>query len=233
MTDEALTWDNALSEITAMLQGRAPFSVEEESAVMQAWARNPAAVMTLARKAAAAYANGTIARPWAWLAKAASAEADKRVNRSVTADPTGEIDTAERKAVVWMRNIGVHYDRWSEVEDDLFGERGLLRHWRDDPLLLEGWRDRWVSLRPEGAAAEVEALMRADLWRASPASEGWVKPEHRKQAAADLAAWAEGINPHAADPLVPQVDLHTIVGIWAKVVRVDPTDQALSALRSL
>lgn len=171
----ATVWGDALAEIVEMFQGRDPFNAEEEQAVLRAWQESPAAIMALAEKAGHAYAAGTIRYPWAWLAKAAAEAGKKRPSPSSSANPVLELDQAEVRAGQWMRVTGLHYDRWSEVEDELFGERGVLRPWHSDEKLIEQWRVEWEQARPLGEEVDREEQLRAVRWMASPPARQWSK----------------------------------------------------------
>lgn len=63
-----------------------------------------------------------------------------------------------------MRAAGKHYDRWPEVEEELFGERGLLSAY-DSPKLREKMRALWDEARPEGELIEKQAEERAEKWK--------------------------------------------------------------------
>jgi hypothetical protein len=136
---------------------------EDEEAIIQAFEQNPLLVMKMIDDVANALGNGEI--KWAWSTFAA------RVNRSNTT-PAREViaDTGHSKerlilrAEQWIRNTGCHFDRESEVEDELFGDRGLLQGYPDQ-LLKQRMLTLWQQCRPEGERIEAETIQAANKWK--------------------------------------------------------------------
>lgn len=217
MTDSN-TWQEALEAITEGFQGRGPFNADEEGKVMRAWRDSPASVMDLATKAAHSYAAGTISRPWAWLAAAADGAKTKRPRPDTVANPVLELDAAERRARAWMRTAGPHFDRWEEVEDELFGDRGPLHAWRSDSALLDEWREQWEQARPAGVRAELAAAMRSEMWAANPLNANRVKDTARH--AARVQQWALGEIPGSGhpDPTAPHLPPDEVKALLVEVV---------------
>lgn len=160
-----MTWEEALEEINSGFGGIGPFNAAEEATVQKAWKDAPAHVMDLAQKTAASFRAGTVGKPWAYLAGAC--QRLQKVSGSVTANPVLELSKAERLAEVLLRSNLVHFDRWSEVKDELFGDRGHLRPWAADEVLVQAWKDRWQAVVAAGRRSHTEALIRADRIAAS------------------------------------------------------------------
>lgn len=69
------------------------------------------------------------------------------------------------QAEQWLRTCGIHFDRESELEDELFGDRGLLRPWADDIALRGQMLTAWRELRPRGEQLEQDTDERAEHWK--------------------------------------------------------------------
>jgi hypothetical protein len=163
------TWGEAKEEIVSLLGGKTPFTADEETRVQTAWVNEPAHVMDLARTTGVSFAAGNIAYPWAWLAKCCEGQ-KKGANARAKSNPVLELDKATRSASTQMRNVLVNFDRWAEVEDELFGDRGTLRPWASDPLVKAEWKVKWeeqlelekVALKNREAREAKERLDRKD-----------------------------------------------------------------------
>lgn len=59
-------------------------------------------------------------------------------------------DHARDRAEKWMRVAGRYFPTWTELHDELFGERGKLRAW---PQLEQHFHDLYDDLATEEAAA--------------------------------------------------------------------------------
>jgi hypothetical protein len=68
------------------------------------------------------------------------------------------------RAEAWIRNAGFHLDE-SELEDELFGARGLLRDRAGDVILRSRLRSYWWSYQPAKQRLEADELERAEEWR--------------------------------------------------------------------
>jgi hypothetical protein len=68
------------------------------------------------------------------------------------------------RAEAWLRNAGFHLDE-SEAEEELFGERGLLRERAGDVILRSRLRSYWWSYQPARLRLEAEEAERAEEWR--------------------------------------------------------------------
>ena len=158
------TWGEMRAEISAQFAGHVPYDEASERLCMEAWQRNPARVASEVQRLAGAQASGQVRFPWSVLAKMAPS-IGAEVDRGAVADPTAARSKAVRCFDSWLRNAGIHYDRWVEVADEIFGERGMLRHWRDDDALIGYVKHSWEEHKHIGAEVEREALERAASYR--------------------------------------------------------------------
>jgi hypothetical protein len=68
------------------------------------------------------------------------------------------------RAEAWIRNAGFHLDEL-ELEDELFGELGLLKERAGDVILRSRLRSYWWSYQPGRQRLEAEEAERAEEWR--------------------------------------------------------------------
>jgi len=120
------------------------------------YARAPHAVERAIDRVADDYDNGTVRSPWGVLK---SRVQQIQVDAKAATRSTGREKAIER-AEQRMRNELLHYDRWPEVQDELFGDRGTLRE-HDTPALHQRMHTLWTQLRPAGELVEAEAEERA------------------------------------------------------------------------
>jgi hypothetical protein len=85
------------------------------------------------------------------------------------------------EAEKWVRIAGVHFNRWDEVHDELFGERGKLRSWRSDEQLVTRMHELWLRVRPGGEKVEREEIERAEGWKASRPATETIGPKGRNR----------------------------------------------------
>jgi hypothetical protein len=79
----------------------------------------------------------------------ASQDREKRINR----------------AEQWIRTTGCHYDRDTEIVDELFGDRGLLEQYAQDTGLVTIMTTLWQERRPIGEQIEQDAITAANKWK--------------------------------------------------------------------
>lgn len=127
---------------------------ETEQDVLEHFQRSPALVIEEIASVGQSVQSGSVRSGWAVLRKRLGAV--DRANVIVSAEPSREkrISQAEQ----WMRVAGLHFDRWDEVEDELFGDRGKLRSW---PELKERMQSLWSEQRVIGELVEREEIERA------------------------------------------------------------------------
>lgn len=111
-------------------------------------ARHPETLRATVNRIADKHAAGAIASPWGVI----RAEIDKLANVQPLVKRSNDRERALQRAEQWMRAAGAHFDRYDEIHDELFGERGQLRAW---PELEPRIRKLYDTVRPslEEAAA--------------------------------------------------------------------------------
>jgi hypothetical protein len=133
-----------------------------EQRILDVWERHPQLVLDAAEHVAERYERGAIRSPWAVLAKHvedAAANADRADRPAMRRDKAKQRARAEQ----WLRATGVHFDLEREVEDELFGDRGMLRAYADDDGLREAMLALWQHERPRALRSELEAAGRMRL----------------------------------------------------------------------
>jgi hypothetical protein len=99
----------------------------------------------------------------------------------LAAAPGGDSDVATadkkiRNAERWLKhNGGFHLDREEEVEDHLFGPRGMLKPFANDPELRARMLALWRGYRQTGVKLDREAAERNEGWKQNRARLGETK----------------------------------------------------------
>jgi hypothetical protein len=154
------TWADAYAEALENF-GRTPLGKELEAELVQIYEQRPEAVRLAISDIGTGFAAGRIHSPWGALrAELARQEARTHVVPTGNAERDKRIQQAEQ----YMRAAGLYLASEDEVIDDLFGDGGRLRAWKDDELvarMLELWR----SLQPAAERVEAEAVERAEHWK--------------------------------------------------------------------
>ena len=146
-----MDWQTIRNTFMRAIGGDPPGAALEDT-LIQAYTDHPEAVERSFEKITLAHAAGKIHSPWGAL----KAEVAKAVDaaRNPTHDTGKSRSTALARAENWIKTTGIHYDRQSEVEDELYGSRGTMRtHPETKPRILELWNE----LRPLGVIVEQEA----------------------------------------------------------------------------
>lgn len=167
------TWEDTLEHAIASFGGQTPRD-QLATYIAGHHEQHPETVTALINEIANQWATGAIRSPWGVL-KSRLANLSKTKPK---AKASNDQERAYRRAEQWMRAAGMHYDRWSEVQDELFGYRGQLRHW---PHLEPKAHDLWEQVRPVGEQLETEAEERQARYaqqRSIPR-----KPQAQKEAA--------------------------------------------------
>jgi hypothetical protein len=142
--------------------GDAPHA-ELEQRIMDAFAENPQLVIKQIAQVTASYQAGKIRSPWAILDLNLK-EANRPGTPLTATDTTAKLKTIAR-AEQWIRNTGAHYDRETEIVDELFGDRGLLKQYAAETSLVARMTALWEQCRPEGIRIEEEAIAAAEKWK--------------------------------------------------------------------
>ena len=143
-----------------------------EQHLIDAYAQHPAAVQVAIGKITQAYKAGRINSPWG----AIKTEVDKQISVRKHIPQATDRGLAERNTEQWIRAAGLHYDRYSELHDELFGDRGPLRVYTDDQVLETRIRKLYDEARPVGEQLEADELERANLWKLASPSSPFYKP---------------------------------------------------------
>jgi hypothetical protein len=133
---------------------------ETEAVIINAYQLHPAALEATALTLTADVKAGTIRSGWAVLRSRAGSISGPPSNpaRDTGAERQKKLNHAEQ----WVRAAGIHYDEPTEIEDELFGDRGQLRNY---PNLKDHILDYWANHRPTGLRLEREADERAEAWK--------------------------------------------------------------------
>ena len=135
---------------TLYRQGVADFtgtpSAEMEQIIFTAFQQQPKLVTDMFRQVAEQVRAGTVASGWAVIAhRCRTITAGPR--HTGTADDTAEKEKRIANTVTWLKNAGLHFDNERELLDEVFGDQGRLRAWKDDPALVEEIKARWRDVR--------------------------------------------------------------------------------------
>ena len=150
-----MNWDDLALETAERFGGTFPHP-ETRDAIATVHQRAPNAVERTIDQVAADYQRGDINSPWGILRSRV-----QKITADVTpkATASNQREKAIARAEQWLRTAGLHYDRPSEILDELFGDRGMLRTHRT-PDLEQRIVNLWTELRPLGEQAEHDQLER-------------------------------------------------------------------------
>jgi hypothetical protein len=151
-------WDETLNHAIESFGGQAPHQTLEAYLANQ-HAQHPAIVRAAINRIADSYANGTVRSPWGVL----KTELEKRAAVQPKVKASTDQAKAHERAEQWIHSAGFHYDRVSELHDELYGDRGTVRqHPATEPTLTTLWAD----LQPARIKTETDQQTRLDHWRA-------------------------------------------------------------------
>jgi hypothetical protein len=150
-------WSEVRDSAIRKFGGELPIATTE-SEIIDVFELSPRRVLDEIDKVANDLASGGIRSPWAILRKRLTG-GDAGPVRDVVVDDTSEKQRRLDRAFTLIDNALVHYDRQSEVEDELFGSAptGMLAAYADDLELLATVVRHWRERRPLGEKAELEA----------------------------------------------------------------------------
>ncbi len=154
-------WQTELARALNLFGGDTPSTTLEQD-LLDAFKDHPQAVTNAITKIGKAYEAGKIHSPWGAL----KAEIPKQINADIRVGDGHERTQAIANAEQWLRNAGLMYDRWTEVDDELF-ERGYLQPWKRDAKLRDRLETLWQDLRPTGIQTEHDEIARAEAWKAN------------------------------------------------------------------
>lgn len=147
-----MDWQTLRNQFMRDIGGDPP-GAQLEDELIQAYATHPDAIERSVEKITLAFKAGKIRSPWGALKTEAAKAVDAA--RNPTHDKGSSRTKAIARAEQRIRNELLHYDRWDEAEDELFGERGTLREHKS-PQLRERMEALWNDLRPLGVQTQLE-----------------------------------------------------------------------------
>ena len=164
----------ARSVTTPLAKYGDPPGAELEQRILKVYQHHPAAFSPRSNRSVTATnrercAHSGLSSPSTSNAKQAAANTNPVLAGS---DREKKIARAEQ----WMRAAGIHFDQPAEVLDELFGDRGQLRAWKDDTFLQQRMHTLWMELRPTGEQIEADMLERAKHWQATTGGSGTPAP---------------------------------------------------------
>ena len=195
--------DRAVQGFGGELPGAAP-----ENAVIEVFERHPALVLATIEAVSEAKAQGRVRSGWAILRSRLEADETKAETFATDAsDRRKRIARAEQ----WIHAAGKHFDRASEILEELFdglgGDRSepLLKPWRSDEGLRERMVTLWREVRSEGELIEQQAIERAERWKATVGLRWKLDrdPKFREQYLAAHPEYDDDPEPSLEDDLEP------------------------------
>lgn len=157
------SWEETRELAVKSFRGELP-RAETEQDIIEAFQARPSAVLDALEQVKHAFANGQARSGWAVWRKRVQRDNLPAVIVDVADDREKRVASTER----WLRHSGYHFDRESEVLEELFGDLGSLREWQQDELLRQRMASLWRSVRPLGEQVEretAEASRRYIEWR--------------------------------------------------------------------
>jgi hypothetical protein len=127
-------------------------NAEQEQAVLEAFQEGPRFVIEETERIGAAVESGHVRSGWAVLYKVVTSQV-----ADITVSDVGERTKRIKKAELWIEYAGCYFDRETELLDEVFGSRGLLRQWAKDDTLRERILAKYRELRPNAENLERES----------------------------------------------------------------------------
>lgn len=201
--------------------GGDPPGPQLEQDIIDVFRTHPQTVVRSIDRIAAAWDAGKVRSPWAVL-RHEIREAATPAEHVTATDTTGR-EQAIQRAEQWLHAAGVHLDRISEVEHELFGTATieptvtkdntpiesagtqLLAGYRDDQTLRTRIIQLWQQLRPRGIQIEQDAEARGQAHRNRLAAEHAERQRTHNQRLAALQALQPEPQPADDDP-EPQLE---------------------------
>lgn len=153
---ERLVWSEVRSQSIERFRGQTPRAQDEEI-ILEVFERAPVIVLQAIDEIAVADVK------WCWSALAARLMRGSG-GRDVSVDVGPSREKLIASAEQFIRNAGLHFDREEELVDELFGDRGRLRMWAGDSVLVERMSALWRQHRPDGERVEAEAVERGETF---------------------------------------------------------------------
>lgn len=187
--DKIEDWANLRARAIDAFDGELP-NGNTEQLIIEAYEAHPEAVKKALSQVAADFTKGTIRSGWGVTKNRAERILSPPSNPSAK---TGiDKERAVARAEQWVKTAGCHFDRQTELLEELFGAQGNLRPYaqvdvaetgrnneghpvyaltepRGDLALIEHMTRLWDQHRPTGIAVEQDAHERAEKWKADQA----------------------------------------------------------------
>jgi len=161
----------------------------QEDAVAEAFMKRPKAVIDKIEEIGQAVKNGRISYGWPLMAKLAKGLGEGLAESPLVASDGAEREKRVRLAKIWMMNAGIHFPTEGEIEDELFGDGGSLRQWRDDRELVQEFLTMFTDVaRPIGEQLDREELERAERHKESRRKLAAMTPEEKRDLAMEIRA---------------------------------------------
>jgi hypothetical protein len=150
-----LAWTATRTDTIDRFNGQTP-RPEDETLIIDVFEQHPQLVLRAIDETASALAENKIT--WAWSVLRSRLERGSQALREATVNTGSEKQRRITRAKQWIDNAGIHYDRWSHVHAELFGDspRGRLLDYRDDDHLQGELHAYWNEQRPRGEQAEAD-----------------------------------------------------------------------------
>lgn len=158
---ETYDWPTVRAVAVRGFGGELPHAQTEQN-VLDAFQLQPTAVVRAISEVSADYQAGKVRSGWAILRKRLL---QVQPASSVAVPETDDRGRDLRRAETWIRNAGIHFDRESEVADELFGHGGILAAYASEEAVRLTMLELWRQLRPRSVQVEAEALERAEKWK--------------------------------------------------------------------
>jgi hypothetical protein len=150
-------WPKLRQHATELFNGETP-RPELEQDILNTFHEQPQLVANAIEQIGAQFSTGTIRSGWAVLRTHINTTANPQSHATV--NDTTERNRAIQRAEQWLKTAGIHFDRPSEVDDELFGDRGTLKDWANDEALRRRILQAWADQRHIGVRLEREQLVR-------------------------------------------------------------------------
>ena len=135
MTSVTVTWSDTYQRACDLFREAPGLMLENE--IIDHFTRNPDQVIRAIDSVHQRYDAGKIHSPWPILLR----ELNQRERDQILAKTNPHVEQAndERLAMIYIRNVGHLFE--SEILEDLYGTKGRLERYGDDPAL----RDRVIA----------------------------------------------------------------------------------------
>lgn len=154
MIAPVIHWPELRDELASSYGGQLPAPALERD-LAELFADRPGLFRAEAERLASLFAAGRVHSPWPLLSRNVRERLDRQDELAgVVGSDSEERERACRRAERWIRNAGGYMPSELELVDELFGEHGPLRVWRDDAILERRMLEVWRRERPRFEACE-------------------------------------------------------------------------------